>query len=111
MVSLALVVVIAASVGISLYLKGIGAGAAALYIVSCIATFCLYAFDKAAARAGRRRTPERTLHLFSALGGWPGALIAQRVLHHKSRKVSFQVVFWMTVVGNCVAAAVVMKFA
>ena len=37
------------------------------------------------------------------LGGWPGAIFAQRVFRHKSSKPSFQSVFWITVVLNCVA--------
>lgn len=32
------------------------------------------------------RTQESTLHGLSLLGGWPGALIAQQVLRHKSKK-------------------------
>ena len=35
------------------------------------------------------------------LGGWPGALIAQQTLRHKSRKASFRAVFWLTVLVNC----------
>jgi uncharacterized membrane protein YsdA (DUF1294 family) len=46
---------------------------------------------------------EQTLHVFALLGGWPGALVAQRWLRHKSKKASFQVAFWVTVVVNCVA--------
>jgi uncharacterized membrane protein YsdA (DUF1294 family)/cold shock CspA family protein len=61
------------------------------------ASFVLYARDKGAAEANRRRTPEATLHLWALLGGWPGALVAQHVLRHKSRKASFQTVFWATV--------------
>ncbi|WP_307720873.1 DUF1294 domain-containing protein [Pseudoduganella lutea] len=38
-----------------------------------LATFLAYFLDKRAARAGRRRTPERTLLLFGLAGGWPGA--------------------------------------
>jgi uncharacterized membrane protein YsdA (DUF1294 family) len=49
----------------------------------------------------RRRTPESTLHLLSVLGGWPGALVAQQMFRHKSRKLEFQIVFWLTVLLNC----------
>ncbi len=41
--------------------------------------FAAYWLDKFAARTGRWRTAERTLHLFGLVGGWPGALVAQRV--------------------------------
>lgn len=60
-------------------------------------TFVIYALDKRAARHGGRRTPEVTLHLLELLGGWPGALIAQRVLRHKNAKLSYQVVFCLIV--------------
>lgn len=52
-------------------------GVAALYIGLSTLTFHLYAVDKLAAKQGRRRTPEKTLHLLSLAGGWPGALLAQ----------------------------------
>lgn len=72
-----------------------------LYCTASIVAFVAYALDKSAARNDRWRTPESTLHLFALAGGWPGALAAQRLLRHKSRKRSFQIVFWMTVVINC----------
>ena len=56
--------------------------------------------DKSAARSGGWRTQESTLHGLSLIGGWPGALIAQQVLRHKSRKEEFRFVFWLTVVIN-----------
>jgi uncharacterized membrane protein YsdA (DUF1294 family) len=52
------------------------------------------------------RTKESTLHRFGLIGGWPGALLAQRVFRHKSRKREFQIVFWATIVLNCVALMV-----
>ena len=33
-------------------------------------------------------------------GGWPGALIAQEKLRHKTRKQSFRIVFGLTVLFN-----------
>ncbi len=70
------------------------------YCVVSLSAFMLYAFDKAAAQRGGRRTPESTLHLFSLVGGWPGAIFAQQLLRHKSKKQSFRVVFWLTVLLN-----------
>lgn len=72
-----------------------------LYLIASVVAFITYALDKSAARNDRWRTAENTLHLFAVLGGWPGALVAQRMLHHKSKKLSFQVVFWITVILNC----------
>ena len=72
-----------------------------LYVVISIVVFIVYALDKSAARKNQWRTPENTLHLLALIGGWPGALVAQKLLHHKSSKQSFQAVFWVTVVLNC----------
>ncbi len=73
----------------------------ALYIIVSLFTFAMYAVDKSAARKGTWRTKENTLHLLSLVGGWPGALVAQQKLHHKSRKQPFRSVFWITVLLNC----------
>jgi uncharacterized membrane protein YsdA (DUF1294 family) len=66
-------------------------------------TFLVYAFDKSAAVSGRWRTAEQTLHLFGLIGGWPGALLAQQLLRHKTSKQSFISVFWFTVILNVCA--------
>jgi uncharacterized membrane protein YsdA (DUF1294 family) len=78
---------------------------AAVYVASSVAAVIVYAADKSAARRGDWRTPERTLHLLALVGGWPGALVAQRVFRHKSSKTSFRLVFWVTVALNCLALA------
>ncbi len=70
------------------------------YLGLSLVTFLIYFKDKSAAQKGRWRTPEATLHLLALIGGWPGALIAQRMFRHKTRKTSFQVVFWITVILN-----------
>ncbi len=74
----------------------------AYLIGSCVA-YMAYVFDKAASLKGQRRTSENSLHLFSLVGGWPGAMLAQRTLRHKTQKQSFQVTYWATVVLNCAA--------
>ena len=71
------------------------------YITISALTFGLYARDKSAAQTGKWRTAESTLHLFSLVGGWPGAAIAQSQLRHKSKKISFRIVYWFTVIINC----------
>lgn len=59
-----------------------------------------YAQDKAAAQADEWRTSESTLLLLGLVGGWPGAIVAQQMLRHKTSKVSFRVAFWLTVLVN-----------
>lgn len=77
----------------------------ALYALMSLFAIAMYKRDKSAARSGRRRTPETTLHAVALLGGWPGALLAQGLFRHKSSKGSFQRVFWATVLANLVAVA------
>ena len=70
------------------------------YLVISLSCFVAYAIDKSAARNGGWRTPERTLLLLGLACGWPGALLAQQWLRHKTSKRSFQQMFWVTVVAN-----------
>ena len=69
----------------------------AAYGVVSVVAFLLYWSDKRKARAEAWRTPENVLHALELAGGWPGALLAQQLFRHKTRKVSFQVVFWFIV--------------
>lgn len=84
---------------------------ATIYAVMSVVTFVVYAADKSAARQGRRRVSESTLHALSIIGGWPGALLGQQVLRHKTRKQPFRTVFWVTVVVNCALVAGVLALA
>ena len=70
------------------------------YVVVSLLAFTMYAVDKSAAINGRWRISENKLHIVSLLGGWPGAMVAQQKLRHKSVKRNFLVVFWITVVLN-----------
>lgn len=82
-------------------------GAGGMLTVSLI-TYGMYAHDKKRAESGEWRVAESTLHLAELLGGWPGALIAQRRLRHKCSKTSFQVVFWLVVILHQITALDVM---
>ena len=74
-----------------------------LYLAMSLITYAFYSWDKSAAQKGAWRTPESTLHLLALFGGWPGALIAQQTLRHKSQKKAFRAFFWVTVVVNSFA--------
>lgn len=71
-----------------------------IYLGLSIFAFLIYAFDKSAAMSRRWRTSEDTLLLISLAGGWPGALLAQQLMRHKTIKQSFINSFWITVLLN-----------
>lgn len=68
-----------------------------IYLVMSPATYLLYVTDKISAIKKQWRVMENTLHLLELLGGWPGALLAQKQIHHKNRKISYQIIFWTIV--------------
>jgi uncharacterized membrane protein YsdA (DUF1294 family) len=76
---------------------------ASVYAALGFITLAVYAFDKFAAASSKRRIPEKVLHLLALLGGWPGALIGQKWLRHKTAKPAFLRVFWLTVLANVAA--------
>ena len=82
---------------LTMWLRGISLVPFAAYFVVSVLAFFLYWRDKHKARTNTWRTPENILHGVELAGGWPGALIAQQVFRHKTRKVSFQILFWMIV--------------
>ncbi len=70
------------------------------YFSASAVTALAYAADKMKAQDGAFRIAEATLHWLEAAGGWPGALVAQRLFRHKTRKRSFQIIFWLIVVAH-----------
>jgi uncharacterized membrane protein YsdA (DUF1294 family)/cold shock CspA family protein len=68
-----------------------------VYLIFSLLIFIVYAYDKSKAYKNEWRVSEQTLHLLELFGGWPGALITQRVIRHKNRKTSYQIVFWIIV--------------
>ncbi len=61
-----------------------------LIIINLIA-IVVTAHDKLAAIRQRRRVPEKTLMLISALGGAPAMYLTMLVIRHKTRKPLFMI--------------------
>jgi uncharacterized membrane protein YsdA (DUF1294 family)/cold shock CspA family protein len=105
MAAILFAVLFLAAVGISAVTGNLARFLAIGYVALSLVAFIAYAFDKSAAQRGAWRTSEGTLLFLGLAGGWPGALIAQELLRHKSKKASFRTVFWITVLVNCAALA------
>ena len=77
----------------------------AAYLGMSLVTYLVYRVDKQVAAQDEWRVAESTLHLMELVCGWPGALIAQQSLRHKTRKTSYQFVFWCAVLLNIAAVS------
>lgn len=82
--------------------QGIGAW---LVVISGV-TLVAFAIDKRRARLGRWRTRERTLHALELLGGWPAAVLAMRLFHHKTRDRRYRAVQGAIIALHLAGAAV-----
>ena len=89
--------------GISVLMEKIPLSVIYLYAILSILTFIIYFIDKRAAQKGKWRVKENTLQMLSLAGGWPGALLAQQSLRHKTKKRVFRIVFVLTVLLNIFA--------
>ena len=81
----------------TMWLGGVSRVPLVAYGIVSVLAFLLYWSDKRKARLDRWRVPENVLHAVELAGGWPGALLAQQVFRHKTRKLSFQLLFWVIV--------------
>lgn len=62
-------------------------------LAASLVTAAMYVLDKRAARLQRTRVSERSLLVASLLGGWPGGLVASRLIRHKTSKRSYRAKF------------------
>lgn len=81
-----------------------------VYIFASLLSLAQYERDKTKSEIGAWRIPEKRLHYLSLAGGWPGALMAQQRYRHKTQKMEFRRVFWMTVAVNCSLLAALSLF-
>ena len=61
------------------------------YIIMNLVTFILYGADKAKAKKGKWRIPEKTLLLFAACFGGLGAFLGMKIFRHKTKHTSFKI--------------------
>jgi uncharacterized membrane protein YsdA (DUF1294 family) len=70
------------------------------YLLLSFVAFICYGIDKRNAIKGRWRVSEKILHLWAVIGGWPGALVAQKIFRHKTQKRSFIMMLWLSIIAN-----------
>ncbi len=71
-----------------------------VFLFTNLLAYYFYWNDKRRAKRNEWRIPEANLHFWSLIGGWLGALIAQQQFRHKTKKIPFQIVFWLTVIAH-----------
>lgn len=72
-----------------------------LFIVINVLTLALYIHDKWCSQEPQQwRISEGHLLSLGLIGGWIGAIIAQQLFRHKTRKLQFQISFLCTIVLN-----------
>lgn len=64
-----------------------------LFVAVNLLTFMMFGYDKFLARTGRARIQEKTLLTMALIGGSAGAVFAQKIFRHKSRK--YKNLFWI----------------
>ena len=74
-----------------------------VYVTMSVVTVLAYIIDKRRALNQQWRIPESLLHSLELCGGWPGALVAQHKLNHKSKKTAYQVLFVLIIVLHALA--------
>jgi len=62
-----------------------------------VGTMIAMLIDKIQASQHARRVRERTLYVLTILGGSPAMLLSMYTLRHKSRKLSFHLVVWISI--------------
>lgn len=98
LIGFALVFLVA--IGAAAYFRQIPPWIIWIYGAASLITLGVYGWDKYRAIKEKWRIAEATLHFLELCGGWPGAIIAQRLFRHKNRKIPFQIIFWLITVAH-----------
>ncbi len=80
-----------------------------LIIINIIA-FAIWCADKALARRGGRRVPEKTLFLLAIIGGSAGSIAAMHIARHKTRKWYFRLGLPVILLAQIAAVWLAIKY-
>ena len=73
------------------------------YIFINVVMFVSMGRDKSLAkRETGRRIPEANLFVKALLGGGPLGLVGMKAFHHKTRKASFYIIYWIGIIIHVV---------
>ncbi len=70
----------------------------AFIIIMSLLALVAYKKDKEKAKSGQIRTKEKVLLFLSGFGGAFGAFIARKKYHHKTEKIYFSIVIYLSLV-------------
>ncbi|MGU3472793.1 DUF1294 domain-containing protein [Paenibacillus sp. D51F] len=83
----------------------------AIYLLLAnLLAFAMFGIDKSAARAGRRRIPEKRLFAVSLLGGAPGAWAGMKTWRHKTLHNSFRLGIPLLIVVDAIWVYALLKW-
>ena len=77
------------------------------YLAIGVISIWRYWADKAKAEADEWRVPETELHVLDLVGGIAGGLVAQALLHHKTRKTGFVAITWLIAAAHLIVLGTV----
>lgn len=66
-------------------------------IIINIIAFWIYYYDKKTAERGGYRIPEKVLFILALVGATPASFLGQKIFRHKTKKATFQIIFWFIV--------------
>lgn len=73
-----------------------------IYLFMSFVSFILLFIDKKRAETNGWRISELYLHLVELLGGWPGALLGQKYIRHKTKKWRYRLVLWLIIIIHAI---------
>lgn len=76
-------------------------------VIMSLGAIVLYKNDKKRAEKGKMRIKEKTLLQFSVFGGGLGSEIGRRIARHKTDKIYFSIVIYLSIIAQ-IAALIVM---